>query len=224
MKLYFTSYSVKCYILQIIEYMKNPLDILIHFKNYILQITEDESKLEVVCQHGPEECYADKIHACSIRNNPTKTWLGFIACTTEKYQPYVDTVAEKVCIHALRIFRFGQWYSLKQENGVEIQTIPSIFTENSHLYVCTENNSKYFQCAKQFNLSWDTLKSCANGDEGEKIFLQYGEMTRNAEVNYTPFITYNGVHDTKIEDNITDNFVGTACSLLKNKPDVCNNL
>lgn len=62
------------------------------------QISEEESKPEVMCQHGQEECYADKIHACSIRNNPTKTWLGFIACTSAKYQPYNDAVVEKVCI------------------------------------------------------------------------------------------------------------------------------
>lgn len=48
--------------------------------------------------HGPEECYANRLHACSIQNNPTKTWLGFIACTVEDMQPYNNNVAEEVCI------------------------------------------------------------------------------------------------------------------------------
>lgn len=68
------------------------------------------------------------------------------------------------------------------------------------------------------------MKACATGEEGEQIVLNYGAVTKKAEVNYTPFITYNGVHDTKIEDNFTEDFAKTACSLFKNKPDVCKTL
>ncbi|VEN33589.1 unnamed protein product [Callosobruchus maculatus] len=38
------------------------------------------NKIDFWCQHGPEECYGNMIHACALDSNPPKTALEFISC------------------------------------------------------------------------------------------------------------------------------------------------
>nr|CAI5824770.1 unnamed protein product [Callosobruchus analis] len=39
-----------------------------------------KKKWELICQHGPQECYGNVIHACALDLNPPKTALDFINC------------------------------------------------------------------------------------------------------------------------------------------------
>lgn len=66
------------------------------------------------------------------------------------------------------------------------------------------------------------MKACADGEEGEKIVLKYGALTKKAGVNYSPFIDYNDVHDRNIEEGFRTDFVKTVCGLFKQKPGVCD--
>ncbi|CAH2001815.1 unnamed protein product [Acanthoscelides obtectus] len=38
------------------------------------------SKWQFMCQHGPEECYGNIIHACALDSSPVEVALDFIAC------------------------------------------------------------------------------------------------------------------------------------------------
>lgn len=39
------------------------------------------------CQHGPDECYGNKIHACVINSNPIDVALKFVQCSMSKNNP-----------------------------------------------------------------------------------------------------------------------------------------
>ncbi|XP_053617880.1 gamma-interferon-inducible lysosomal thiol reductase-like isoform X2 [Plodia interpunctella] len=45
---------------------------------------EDNGKVEFKCQHGPEECHGNMLHACSLQHNPNHTQaLLFNICMME---------------------------------------------------------------------------------------------------------------------------------------------
>lgn len=56
----------------------------------------DYTKKTIVCQHGTNECYGNRIHACAIRNNTQATWMNFIGCDIATSRPYNDTIGEEV--------------------------------------------------------------------------------------------------------------------------------
>lgn len=58
----------------------------------------DHKNKEFICQHGKNECYGNKIHACAIRDNPPATYVDFLACDASSSRPYDDTIAEEVYI------------------------------------------------------------------------------------------------------------------------------
>lgn len=80
----------------------------------------------------------------------------------------------------------------------------------------------HFQCAEQTKLSWDKLKSCVQGDEGDNLLLHYGEITKKADVHYVPHIVFNDVLNRTLENKARGNFVAVACDLLIQKPSVCS--
>lgn len=51
----------------------------------------------MTCQHGPNECYGNKIHACAIQNKTQDVYMNFIGCDMATNHPQDDAVAEKVC-------------------------------------------------------------------------------------------------------------------------------
>ncbi|XP_053617891.1 gamma-interferon-inducible-lysosomal thiol reductase-like isoform X3 [Plodia interpunctella] len=73
-----------------ISYAQNGLlDIFRSNENEDLQLTknqtwEDNGKVEFKCQHGPEECHGNMLHACSLQHNPNHTQaLLFNICMME---------------------------------------------------------------------------------------------------------------------------------------------
>lgn len=61
------------------------------------QVSDDLGKKTITCQHGPNECYGNKIHACAIQNNTQNDYMNFIGCDMVDGHPQNDAIAEKVC-------------------------------------------------------------------------------------------------------------------------------
>ncbi|VEN53123.1 unnamed protein product [Callosobruchus maculatus] len=47
------------------------------------------------CQHGPQECYGNVIHACALASNPLKTALDFIYCSEGQADRVSDETFQK---------------------------------------------------------------------------------------------------------------------------------
>ncbi|CAH0724804.1 unnamed protein product, partial [Brenthis ino] len=60
------------------------------------QTIVDKNKITFICQHGPAECYGNKLHACTIDNfqNITKAII-FNACMMDENRVSDDTAADK---------------------------------------------------------------------------------------------------------------------------------
>lgn len=67
------------------------------------------------------------------------------------------------------------------------------------------------------------MKSCIDGEEGDKLILNYGQITINVDIPYTPHIRFNGAVNETLELYAVRNFLGTVCLLLTEKPKVCEN-
>lgn len=78
------------------------------------------------------------------------------------------------------------------------------------------------QCAEKYNISYDKLKECAVGEEGDKLLLQNAELAAQAEVNYAPFMVYNGIHDRQMEGPFKHAFADSICGIFLYPPAVCN--
>ncbi|VEN59993.1 unnamed protein product [Callosobruchus maculatus] len=53
------------------------------------------NKIDFWCQHGPEECYGNMIHACALDSNPPKTALDFINCCEGQANSTSDAAFQK---------------------------------------------------------------------------------------------------------------------------------
>ncbi|XP_055706550.1 GILT-like protein 3 [Phlebotomus papatasi] len=51
---------------------------------------KDENKYEFLCQHGPNECLLNKIHACALDVLPFQSSLTFINCLMGKFHEDMD--------------------------------------------------------------------------------------------------------------------------------------
>lgn len=78
-----------------------------------------------------------------------------------------------------------------------------------------------FQCAENNKLSWNKLKTCADGIEGTNLLRQYGEITQKANVEFVPYILFNDVYNKTVSDNARDSFVKTVCEMFTQKPSGC---
>lgn len=72
--------------------------IIFWFSTVTIYLQIDHETKEVKCQHGPHECYGNKVHACAIEKHPQKQWLDFIYCDSRRMAPYNEIVNERVGI------------------------------------------------------------------------------------------------------------------------------
>ncbi|KAJ8962107.1 hypothetical protein NQ318_018061 [Aromia moschata] len=131
-------------------------------------------KWQLTCQHGPKECYANKIQACVLGQNYTQQEsMNFIGCVMS--------------------------------------------TENP------EQNANARKCANKNKLSWRTIKTCANGEEGKQLLAHFGDITGklNPPLEYVPHILFNGVYQESTEDAARDDFLKTVCNMFNEKPEGC---
>ncbi|XP_056631176.1 gamma-interferon-inducible lysosomal thiol reductase-like [Diorhabda sublineata] len=54
---------------------------LIPYVNRVKNVNKNKNGYRLICQHGKEECYANKVHACVLHLNATqKAQISFIEC------------------------------------------------------------------------------------------------------------------------------------------------
>ncbi|VEN40674.1 unnamed protein product [Callosobruchus maculatus] len=56
---------------------------------------EETQRWTFACEHGPDECYGNVIHACALDLNPPKTALDFINCCERQANPATDEAFQK---------------------------------------------------------------------------------------------------------------------------------
>lgn len=49
-----------------------------------------------LCQHGPNECYGNQLHACVINQYPLSQSLEFVYCTMNSINPVAEEVLQQV--------------------------------------------------------------------------------------------------------------------------------
>lgn len=62
------------------------------------QVTQKNGTYQFNCQHGANECYANKYHACAIHEYPGEKSVRFIDCGMETGRPHEDGIMKWVSI------------------------------------------------------------------------------------------------------------------------------
>ena len=80
-------------------------------------------------------------------------------------------------------------------------------------------------CAQKFDLDYPKIESCASGDLGNKLEHEMALKTDALvpDHTYVPWITLEGVHTEKIQNEAEDNLVRLICKTYKGseKPEAC---
>lgn len=86
--------------------------------------------------------------------------------------------------------------------------------------ICLEDNTTDFiaqgqRCAAKYSLDWQTINSCVNGPEGNRLMYEIAVATEslNPKHTYVPWIVVNGQHSTSSENAIIKNMVQYVCSI-----------
>ncbi|XP_074038762.1 GILT-like protein 1 [Leptinotarsa decemlineata] len=58
-------------------------------------ITEKDGKLSFTCQHGPDECYGNKVHSCALDLAQGEQGIRFAMCSMESYDATADQFLKK---------------------------------------------------------------------------------------------------------------------------------
>lgn len=104
---------------------------------------------------------------------------------------------------------------------------PSLFFPFVH---CIESSGKAPNkvaslCARRFKLNYSKILSCAKGDLGNRLEHQMALKTKalSPKHEYVPWVTINGVHTEKIENEAENNLVKLVCKTYEgcSKPDTC---
>ncbi|KAJ8919003.1 hypothetical protein NQ315_016907 [Exocentrus adspersus] len=107
------------------------------------EVVNNSGEVEFTCQHGPEECYGNKIHSCAIALYTVEESTEFIFCSMNSSDPSADENLEK-CADTTNIswdtlktcFTSGKADELLEANGVRTQSfkiphLPTVvFNEN----------------------------------------------------------------------------------------------
>ena len=94
---------------------------------------------------------------------------------------------------------------------------------------CLDNDIPEFpkaakRCAPKFDIDYDTLMTCANGDQGEQLEHEMAVITGKLSPphTYVPWVTLNGVHTEKINDQAMEDLMSLICKTYKGPtPDAC---
>lgn len=80
------------------------------------------------------------------------------------------------------------------------------------------------ECAPKFSLDYDKIMACANGNQGNQLEHEMALITSQLSPphEYVPWVTLNGVHTNKIQDEAMDDLMSLICDAYKGpKPDAC---
>lgn len=83
------------------------------------------------------------------------------------------------------------------------------------------------RCAKEQNIDFDKVQTCANGLLGNQ--LEHQMALRTGELNpphkYVPWVTVNGVHTEELEQKVEEDLVRVVCDMYQGpKPSACQEL
>lgn len=78
----------------------------------------------------------------------------------------------------------------------------------------------FLQCANETKLSWNTIKRCANGDEGNELFAHYVNVSNSVtpRLEYVPHIIFNGKANKSAEESASEDFLKTVCGFFTDPP------
>lgn len=80
------------------------------------------------------------------------------------------------------------------------------------------------KCAPKFNINYDTLMTCANGDQGAELehIMAVKTGALDPPHKYVPWVTLNGVHTEEIENKAMTDLMSLICETYKGpKPHAC---
>lgn len=64
------------------------------------QATENNGKWTFICQHGPKECYANKIHSCAVALTTVEESTKFVYCSLLSVDPSSEEILKVVKTHS----------------------------------------------------------------------------------------------------------------------------
>ncbi|KYB28975.1 Gamma-interferon-inducible lysosomal thiol reductase-like Protein [Tribolium castaneum] len=78
-------------------------------------------------------------------------------------------------------------------------------------------------CAFTCKISWNDMKDCVEGSQGDDFLAHFGDVTHNLDpkLTYVPHILFNGMFNETLENDARENFLKTVCALFNTKPDAC---
>ncbi|XP_030767571.1 gamma-interferon-inducible lysosomal thiol reductase-like [Sitophilus oryzae] len=71
------------------------------------------------------------------------------------------------------------------------------------------------------NISWDTVKTCIEGEESTNLLKDIYDIAVAYGRTYVPYLIFNEQHDQDLENKARGDFVAAVCSLLTSPPAVC---
>ena len=94
------------------------------------------------------------------------------------------------------------------------------YTQGIPFSICLEENTTDFvaqgqRCAAKYSMDWNTINTCANGAEGNKLMYDISVATDKLVPahTYVPWIVVNDKHTTSSENAIISNMVRYVCSI-----------
>ncbi|KAJ8985067.1 hypothetical protein NQ317_019750 [Molorchus minor] len=84
----------------------NDLNVdLVPFGN--AEMTNATGNLTFVCQHGPNECYANKVHSCAVELYSVEESMEFVYCDMQSKNPSSPSNLERVSVSDLLLAKNG---------------------------------------------------------------------------------------------------------------------
>lgn len=134
---------------------------------------------------------------------------------------------------------FGKWKFVCQHGKEEcvgnlIETCAFVLEKTKTISVgfihCMENSEKTPEkaaeaCGPKFKIDLDKIMACANGDQGNQLEHMMAEITAdlNPPHQYVPWVTLNGVHTNKIQNEAMSDLLSLICDAYKGpKPSACD--
>lgn len=77
------------------------------------------------------------------------------------------------------------------------------------------------QCAYRYNLSWEKLKGCAEGEHANNLLQNFSQIVENDQIDSVPSILFNDVYNETLDEHARDDFIAVICNLFDEKPDAC---
>lgn len=132
--------------------------------------------LTFTCQHGEDECVANKIHSCAI----------------ELVKGPRDVIELLSCM-----LQIATEQKSTPEIGREVPILSRVFYRFSaaKVIIHIDRSQRILQCARQFNVDWDEIDQCYQGTRGSELLRDNGKLTRELmpDLTFVPTIVINNV-------------------------------